>query len=176
MAPQNTGRKNAQGRTIWQGPRGGLYVLTQSGRHGKPAVGRKPATKATKPTAANTGTVDGKGRPIFRGPRGGLFVLGAGNTRLAPAKGQGPLVFVSAAGRRQQLLAQAAATPLPARARLNRTASTASTSWYSAQSGRSTASSAAGRRQQLLAQAAATPLPARPRLNRTASTASTAWW
>lgn len=59
----NTGRKDALGRTVYQGPRGGKYILTASGKKGAPATGgrrmapkRKPAAKAAagkrKPAAA----------------------------------------------------------------------------------------------------------------------------
>lgn len=47
----NTGRKDALGRTVYRGPKGGLYILTASGKRGSPAVGGKPAT-ARKPAAA----------------------------------------------------------------------------------------------------------------------------
>ena len=36
----NTGRKDAKGRIIFKGPRGGEFVKTSSGRKSKPAVGR----------------------------------------------------------------------------------------------------------------------------------------
>jgi hypothetical protein len=36
----NTGRKDAKGRTIYKGPRGGEFVKTSSGRKSKPAIGR----------------------------------------------------------------------------------------------------------------------------------------
>ena len=54
MSAQNTGRKDAKGRTIWRGPRGGQYVLGGTGARLKPAMGRgvgRGVDLATKPTA-----------------------------------------------------------------------------------------------------------------------------
>jgi hypothetical protein len=48
-ASHNTGKKDAKGRSIWKGPRGGLYVMS-AGKKVKPATGRKPAKKTTKKT------------------------------------------------------------------------------------------------------------------------------
>ncbi|ABT16332.1 hypothetical protein ATCV1_Z198L [Acanthocystis turfacea chlorella virus 1] len=36
----NTGKKDAKGRAIYKGPRGGEFVKSSSGRRVKPAVGR----------------------------------------------------------------------------------------------------------------------------------------
>ena len=36
----NTGKRDAKGRTIFRGPRGGEFVKTSSGRKSKPAIGR----------------------------------------------------------------------------------------------------------------------------------------
>ena len=36
----NTGKKDIKGRIIYSGPRGRLYVVTQSGKKSKPAAGR----------------------------------------------------------------------------------------------------------------------------------------
>jgi hypothetical protein len=83
----NTGKKDTKGRTIFKGPRGGLFVRV-NGKKQKPATGRaapaarSPARSPARAPAAtgnvNTGQVDGKGRTIFRGPRGGLFVRANG--------------------------------------------------------------------------------------------------
>ncbi|ABT15164.1 PBCV-specific basic adaptor domain-containing protein [Paramecium bursaria Chlorella virus NY2B] len=40
MATTNTGKKDAKGRIIFRGPRGGEFVRTATGRKSKPAVGR----------------------------------------------------------------------------------------------------------------------------------------
>lgn len=40
MKGTNTGKKDAMGRTIFKGIRGGEYVFTASGRRSKPSVGR----------------------------------------------------------------------------------------------------------------------------------------
>jgi uncharacterized coiled-coil DUF342 family protein len=37
---ENTGRKDAKGRAIFKGPRGGEFVVTSSGKKSKPSVGR----------------------------------------------------------------------------------------------------------------------------------------
>lgn len=50
-ASHNTGKKDAKGRSIWKGPRGGLYVMS-AGKKVKPATGRKPAKKAAKKPAS----------------------------------------------------------------------------------------------------------------------------
>ena len=36
----NTGSKDAKGRTIYSGPKGGKYVMTSGGKKAKPAKGR----------------------------------------------------------------------------------------------------------------------------------------
>jgi hypothetical protein len=36
----NTGKKDAKGRVIFKGPRGGEFVMTSAGKKGKPSVGR----------------------------------------------------------------------------------------------------------------------------------------
>lgn len=56
MAPtkpssKNTGKKDAKGRSIWKGPRGGLYVMS-AGKKVKPATGHKTARKTTRKHAA----------------------------------------------------------------------------------------------------------------------------
>jgi PBCV-specific basic adaptor domain len=43
----NTGKKDAKGRSIWKGPRGGKYVMS-AGKKVKPATGRKPAKKTAR--------------------------------------------------------------------------------------------------------------------------------
>lgn len=37
---RNTQKKDAKGRTIFEGPRGGQYVVTTSGKKAKPSIGR----------------------------------------------------------------------------------------------------------------------------------------
>lgn len=37
---KNTLKKDAKGRTIFEGPRGGQYVVTATGKKAKPSVGR----------------------------------------------------------------------------------------------------------------------------------------
>ena len=37
---KNTGKKDAKGRSIYEGARGGLYVLTSAGKKTRPAKGR----------------------------------------------------------------------------------------------------------------------------------------
>lgn len=56
MAPtkqtsKNTGKKDAKGRSIWKGPRGGLYVMS-AGKKVAPAHGRKPARKTARKPAS----------------------------------------------------------------------------------------------------------------------------
>jgi uncharacterized coiled-coil DUF342 family protein len=46
----NTGKKDAKGRIIFKGPRGGEFVKSSSGRRVKPAVGRV-SSKALKEKA-----------------------------------------------------------------------------------------------------------------------------
>lgn len=40
-ADTNTGHRDKQGRAIFRGPRGGLYILTEGGARGKPSFGRE---------------------------------------------------------------------------------------------------------------------------------------
>lgn len=40
VAAVNTGRKDAKGRIVWQGPRGGLFVRGKHGKKLQPAMGR----------------------------------------------------------------------------------------------------------------------------------------
>ena len=75
----NTGHTNAQGRTIYQGPRGGEYVLGPGGRKIR-SFPRVPAPAA--PAAAPAGNRNILGRVIHRGPRGGEYVLGAGGRKI----------------------------------------------------------------------------------------------
>lgn len=77
----NTGRKDAKGRTIWKGPRGGEFVRTPDGRKRVPAKGRGNRSTA----ATNTGDRNARGRTIFRGPRGGIFVLLPSGRKTRPA-------------------------------------------------------------------------------------------
>ena len=73
----NTGHTNAQGRTIYQGPRGGEYVLGAGGRK------IRSFTRVTAPAAAAAaGNRNTHGRIIHRGPRGGEYVLGAGGRKI----------------------------------------------------------------------------------------------
>ena len=71
----NTGHTNAQGRTIYQGPRGGEYVLGPGGRK------IRSFTRVTAPAAA-AGHRNTHGRIIHRGPRGGEYVLGSGGRKI----------------------------------------------------------------------------------------------
>lgn len=41
----NTGMKDGLGRPIFRGPKGGVYVITASGKHGKPAKGSPAALR-----------------------------------------------------------------------------------------------------------------------------------
>ena len=84
MNTDNTGLKDGKGRTIWRGPRGGLYVRGPSGTKIRPA--QRPAAAQN---TDNTGQKDGKGRTIWRGPKGGLYVRGPSGTKIRPAKGGG---------------------------------------------------------------------------------------
>lgn len=68
----NTGRRNDLGRAIMRGPRGGLYVITATGRKlRRPAEHTPPAPTHGPPT--NT-----RGRVIHTGARGGRYVIEAG--------------------------------------------------------------------------------------------------
>ncbi len=49
-ASKNTGKKDAKGRSIWKGPRGGMYVMS-AGKKIAPATGRKPARKTARKPA-----------------------------------------------------------------------------------------------------------------------------
>ena len=71
----NTGHTNAQGRTIYRGPRGGEYVLGPGGRK----IRSFPRVPAAAAAAGNRNT---HGRIIHRGPRGGEYVLGAGGRKI----------------------------------------------------------------------------------------------
>lgn len=81
----NTGDRNVFGRTIYKGPKGGLYVIGPSGsklrtfRKGAPEVVVAPARVATpsppRPVAPPKNT---RGRVIHTGARGGRYVLEAG--------------------------------------------------------------------------------------------------
>ena len=72
----NSGDRNAKGRAIMIGPRGGRYVVTQAGRRARPSTGRK--------AVVNTGDRNAKGRAIMAGPRGGRYVLTEAGKRTKP--------------------------------------------------------------------------------------------
>ncbi len=75
----NTGTRDREGRTIFKGPRDGLFV-----RRGLSM--RKVYRKTLGSSFTDTGLKNALGRVIMRGPRGGLFVLVSGKRR-HPAKG-----------------------------------------------------------------------------------------
>ena len=75
----NTGHTNAQGRTIYRGPRGGEYVLGPGGRKIR-SFPRVPAAAAAAPAPAGNRNI--LGRVIHRGPRGGEYVLGPGGRKI----------------------------------------------------------------------------------------------
>lgn len=72
----NTGHTNTKGRTIYQGPRGGEYVLGAGGRK------IRSFTRVTAPAVAAAGNRNTHGRIIHRGPRGGEYVLGPGGRKI----------------------------------------------------------------------------------------------
>lgn len=45
-SPKNTGKKDAKGRSIWKGPRGGLYVMS-AGKKVAPSTARKTTRRKT---------------------------------------------------------------------------------------------------------------------------------
>lgn len=65
----NTGEKNVLGRTIYRGPRGGLYVLSAAGSR----ISKFKKAPAPAPPAGPPKNV--LGRTIYKGPKGGLYVL-----------------------------------------------------------------------------------------------------
>lgn len=72
-----TGRRDALGRTVYRGPRGGEYVLTARGKS-------KPST-ASRMAPALTGRTNARGRSIYQGPRGGEFVRLASGRKGKPS-------------------------------------------------------------------------------------------
>lgn len=62
----NTGERNILGRRIYQGPRGGRYVLSG---------GRKLYRFTSAPAATAAGPRNILGRPIHTGPRGGRYIV-----------------------------------------------------------------------------------------------------
>ena len=76
----NTGQRNASGRVIYRGPRGGEYVLGAGGR--KIRSFTRATAPAPAPAAAVPGNRNTSGRVIYRGPRGGEYVLGAGGRKI----------------------------------------------------------------------------------------------
>ncbi|AGE50242.1 PBCV-specific basic adaptor domain-containing protein [Acanthocystis turfacea Chlorella virus Canal-1] len=97
-----TGKKDAKGRAILKGPRGGEFVLSTTGKKIAPVVNsdmklarditKKALNKARSDeviaTGGRTGEENAMGRPIFRGPRGRAYVITASGSKVAPAKGR----------------------------------------------------------------------------------------
>ncbi|AGE60169.1 PBCV-specific basic adaptor domain-containing protein [Acanthocystis turfacea Chlorella virus WI0606] len=100
----DTGKKDAKGRVILKGPRGGEFVLSATGKKVAPVINSdmKLARAVTKKalnkvrseevikTGGRTGEENAMGRPIFRGPRGRAYVITASGSKVAPAKGRKP--------------------------------------------------------------------------------------
>jgi len=64
---ENTGRKDAKGRAIFKGPRGGEFVMTSSGRKSKPSVGRltkKQLEAKAKNLSAKRQTLEAKAKNL----------------------------------------------------------------------------------------------------------------
>lgn len=79
----NTGEKNTKGRTIYQGPRGGRYVLGPGGRKIRTfTVGPAAAPAPVPAPVAAPPNRNTQGRIIHRGPRGGEYVLGPGGQKI----------------------------------------------------------------------------------------------
>lgn len=75
---RDSGEKNALGRVIMEGPRGGRYIELH-GKRRRPAKGRRGANATNNKNA--------QGRTIMTGPRGGRYILDQGKRR-PPAKGR----------------------------------------------------------------------------------------
>lgn len=98
----NTGHANAAGRRIMRGPRGGLYVITETGTRRR--VAALPAA-APAPIAAPTNI---HGRVIHTSPRGAKYIIVNGR-KVYKFKVAGPAALPPAA--------PAASPPLPAHIR-----------------------------------------------------------
>ncbi|CEM20978.1 unnamed protein product [Vitrella brassicaformis CCMP3155] len=82
---------NAKGETVFEGPKGGRYIVDASNnRHYRAEVqsNQVPSTGSTTGTGSytNTGTVkevgtNKKGEPVYEGPLGGIFTISQSNTR-----------------------------------------------------------------------------------------------
>lgn len=79
----NTGQRNVQGRTVYRGAKGGLYVLAAPGKKKYKPVMAGPAPVAAS-AAGNTGMTNVQGRRVYRGPKGGLYVLVGGKKQYKP--------------------------------------------------------------------------------------------
>ncbi|AGE59837.1 PBCV-specific basic adaptor domain-containing protein [Acanthocystis turfacea Chlorella virus TN603.4.2] len=98
----DTGKKDAKGRPILKGPRGGEYVLSTTGKKVAPvvnsdmklarAITKKALNKVRSEEVIKTGgkldEENALGRPIFRGPLGGRYVITASGSKVPPAKGR----------------------------------------------------------------------------------------
>lgn len=98
----DTGSRNAKGRPIFRGPRGGLYVISSGGRKRPPAQGRKPklaarawrkvAPRAAQPSAASaarTSSSPAARSPLFSRLRSALARRVVANAALAQARTKG---------------------------------------------------------------------------------------
>lgn len=107
---KNTGQRNSAGRTIYQGGRGGTFVMTADGkkRYVKPkASAARPAAPA--PNRGPRRTRNSAGRLIFQGPKGGLFVLVDGKKKYVKA------TYNTAAAKPAAAAAKPAAKPAAAK-------------------------------------------------------------
>jgi hypothetical protein len=72
----NTGDKDARGRIIYAGKRGGKFVISSSGAR-VPYTHNKLQSRVEKGKYPLAGKVDRAGLVVYKGPRGGMFVIDA---------------------------------------------------------------------------------------------------
>lgn len=79
----NSGERDLRGRIIYNGKRGGKYVISSIGKR-VPHIEKALKNKSSKGTLDFTGRTDRKGRKIYKGKRGGEFVISETGKRLNP--------------------------------------------------------------------------------------------
>lgn len=79
----NSGERDLRGRIIYNGKRGGKYVISSIGKR-VPHIEKSLKNKSSKGTLDFTGKTDRKGRKIYKGKRGGEFVISETGKRLNP--------------------------------------------------------------------------------------------
>ncbi|AGE56198.1 PBCV-specific basic adaptor domain-containing protein [Paramecium bursaria Chlorella virus NE-JV-1] len=81
----NTGKKDTQGRIIYAGPAGGLFVISSIGSR-VPFIYDKTEKAAKNGTLNYTGKLDRDGHKIYKGKQGGLFVIKPSGKRGNPLR------------------------------------------------------------------------------------------